>query len=879
MDIYIPASEMSLLGFRPEYEGQHGNTYRLVSNGMQVVLCPIPTASTVVVNIPYWVGSRNEPPFGATHFLEHLLFKGSKNFNREKGNDIETVHKKIGAINNATTWLDRTHYYVQALPQYLPLLLEIEADRMQYFELKQEDRDSEMTVVRNEMENGENDPNQALSKAVWAAAFTAHPYKTSTIGTLSEVENVTVEQLMNFYNTYYAPNNAAVMIVGNFEPLDALRSISKSFRDIPAKPIPRMISVEPKQEGERRVTVRRAGDSAIVHVAFHVPEALHKDTYALAVLAQVLGSSASKSSVLYKSLIDTNLAISAYCIGNQNHDPSLFEIAATVAPGQTPETVEQVILSELEKFKTETIGADKLSDIQKSIDKNLIQKCDDPMELMEPINEDMACASFEWFDKFTSNIYQVTTEQVQAVATRYFQQDNRTVGYFMPKDEDDEEPEEPSPPDESEGNPKLADGLKRTTLSNSLKLLVLPKPGTGVVSVAPKFTNGGNYFVGDVNGYAPSIVADMLTNGSQELSKEQLADDLETLGITDFEFEANDFSSGIFGNGVKVVKDDLSQLLSLLSTVICKPTFDELELTKLLERTKGETENRRTDEESVSEIAFFQSLYDSEHVYYQHDVDEQLSAISSLTRDDLVQFYEANYGPKSTIVTIVGDITVENAVALMEQHFGSWSGPEAKGVDIPQVSPPSSATRKEIFLKDKSSVIITVGLPVSLKLGDPDYPATWIANSCLGGNTIDSKLAEIRVKWGLTYGIRSRFYDLSFGFAPWFINLTVNPENLEKALELLNSITQDYVQKGMTAEELEDEKTRLIGYFYNSLDNTAKLASRLAHYEAIGLGAEAIDSFSERIMATTLEEVNAAMKKYFVLDQAVTVIVGTLPGR
>ncbi|MBX9879775.1 MAG: insulinase family protein [Candidatus Obscuribacterales bacterium] len=880
MKINIPAYAMSLLGYRSEYEGKHGNVYRLVSNGMPVILCPIESSSTVVVNVPYWVGSRNEPPFGATHFLEHLMFKGSRKFNPRNGNDIETVHKKIGASNNATTWLDRTHYYTRARSKYLKLLLEIEADRMQYLEFTQEDRDSEMTVVRNEFEIGENNPREALSKAVWAAAFTSHPYKTSTIGTLEEVENVTVAQLMHFYNTFYAPNNAAVQVIGKFNPLEALTWISKFFSPIPAKPIPPMISVEPEQQGEKRVLVKRAGDSSIVHIVYHIPEARHEDTYPLAVLAQILGSSATKSGVLYKTLIDTNMAIEADCVGNQNRDPSLFEIVATVAPGQNPEAVEQVILSQLDKLKSEPIEKGKLADTKKSINKHLIQMADDPSKLMWPLTEDMSAVGFEWFDTFSDQINKVTKEQIMSVAQKYFKQDNRTVGYFIPKDEEDEEPEQPSPPDDDDETPELTKGLQRATLSNGLNLVVLPKHGTGLVSVAAKFLNGGNYFVDEGNGYAPSMVANMLIYGSQGLDKNQLATALEKLGIAEFDFAAGTFFSGIYGGGAKVVKEDLPKFLSLFSKVVTKPTFDEAELKKLCEQTKGEIENTRTDEDSLAETALCQLLYDSKQPYYQHDVEENLSELSSLTRDDLVEFYKAHYSPKSTIISIVGDITTDEAVTLMEKYFGQWSGPEAKSIAVEAVPLPDKATRKEVFVKDKTSVSIVCGLPASLKLTDADYPAAWIANSCLGGNTIDSRLGKvIRVQEGLTYGVRSKFEDLSFGFAPWSIELTVNPENLEKALELVHQVTRDYVEHGMTQEELDDEKSRLVGYHYISLDNTADLASRVASYEALGLGAGAIDTFAERLMAVTLEEVNAAIRKYFTLDHAVTVVAGTLLNR
>lgn len=877
MDIYIPASEMSLLGVKSEYEGKYGNLYKLISNGMGILLCPDKNASIITVNVLYGVGSRNEPPCGATHFLEHLMFKGSKKFNSKLGNDIETLHKQIGARNNATTWLDRTNYFVHALPQFLDLLLEIEADRMRNLEFTQEDRDSEMSVVRNEFERGENNPEEALDKAIWAAAFTEHPYKVTTIGTRAQVENVTVEELMKFYDTFYWPNNAVVILHGNFEPVEALRSISKHFGHIPAQAIPRIMAAEPKQEGERRLKVRRAGDLPIVNISFHVPEAAHKDTYALAIVGELLGSSSKKDSRLYKRLIDSNLAVSINCHSGQNRDPSLFQIVATVAPGKTPEQVEEAILDELEKLKVELVAPRKLRNTKKGIDKGLRLAAVDPQTIMWPVNEDISAVSYEWFDKFTDRIYEVTREQLQLVSREYFTEDNRTVGYFLPKQEEEAPEEVTEVETEESSTPKLVKGLERVTLANGLRLVVVPKPGTGVISIAPTLLNGGSSFNDDANGYASTMVADMLTYGSEGLSKTSLARHLEKMGVTSLDFEAGNFFCSTTSS---VVTEDFPQFLSLLSKVICKPLFKQTELKKLREQSIGDLENSRTDEEYLADTVFYQSLYDSEHIYYQYGVDESLSDLKALKRADLVNFYKSNYGPKSTIMVIVGDITAEKAKDLVETHFGSWTGPDLKEITVPAVEPPATSFRKDVFLRDKASAQILVGLPVSLKQSDADYFAASIANYALGGSTIDARLGKvIRVEEGLTYGVTSRFDDLSFGYAPWYITLTVNPENIDVALKFVDTVTRSYVASGIEEKELESEKSRIVGNYYISLSNPATLAFRIAQYEAIGVGAEMVDNFAERLEAVSQDAVNDAIRKYFSLDHAVTIVAGTVPGK
>jgi zinc protease len=479
---------------------------------------------------------------------------------------------------------------------------------------------------------------------------------------------------------------------------------------------------------------------------------------------------------------------------------------------------------------------------------------------------------------------QVTIEQVQAAARKYLVEDNRTVGYFIPKNDSEDEPvEEASEVETDENAPKLSQGLKRLTLPNGLRFLVVPKPGTGVVSIAPKFLNGGQCFSDGINGFAANMVADMLTYGAKGLSKDSLARTLENMG-TNLDFSAGNFFNSIWAdgklNGISVVNEDFPKFLSLLSKAVRTPLFNKKELGKLTERTRGDLENSRTDEESLAETAFYQALYGSEHPYYQYDVDETLSDLNELTRADLVKFHQSNYGPASTIIAVVGDITVEQATDLMEKNFGSWTGPELKPVVVPEVALPAAPLRKEVFLKDKASATIMIGLPSSLKQSDADFFAAKIANSALGGSTIDARLGMvIRVEEGLTYGVYSKFDDLSFGYAPWIITLTVNPENIQRAIELVQQVTSKFVEEGIGEEELLNEKNRIVGNYYIKLSSPEALANQLATFEAIGVGAEAVDSYADGIMAQTVDQVNAAIRKYFTLDHAVTVIAGTLPNR
>ncbi len=276
--------------------------YTLESNGLQVLLYPEHSSPTLTFMVTYRVGSRNEVTgtTGATHLLEHLMFKGSPNFNDAKGNSVKQLLERIGGVYNATTWLDRTNYFANIGNEQLEPYIAVEADRMRNLSLREEDRKPEMTVVRNEFEIGENDPAQSLEKELYAAAFMAHPYHHSTIGWRSDIEHVPIEKLRAFYNTFYWPNNATVSLIGDFDPAKALNLVKKYYGAITKspEPIPQVYTEEPAQTAPRRVAVKRAGELGVVAVAHKVPPGLHPDSAALSILNSILTS--GKNSRFYK---------------------------------------------------------------------------------------------------------------------------------------------------------------------------------------------------------------------------------------------------------------------------------------------------------------------------------------------------------------------------------------------------------------------------------------------------------------------------------------------------------------------------------------------------------------------------------------------------
>ncbi len=386
--------------------------------------------------VVYHVGSRNEAVghTGATHLLEHLMFKGTPDYQREKGTAIAAVLEALGARFNATTWFDRTNYYETVPSDRLEVVVRLEASRMRQSLLRDEDRVPEMTVVRNEFERGENSPFQVLYKQSFATAFREHPYHHPTIGWRSDIEGVTTERLKEFYDVFYHPNNATAMLIGDFEEPEALALLARHFAALPpsTRPIPRVYTAEPPQEGERRFVVRRTGQVAWVALSWRSVEAAHPDTPALAVLGNTLGG--GLTSRLYQALVEKSLALSVTVVPWQLKDPGLFSIFAPVRPGVEPAAVEAVIREQVRGLAEAGVTEAETQKARTQIEAEIIFDRDSTDQIAASLSEAIAVADWKWYVEYPTAVGRVLPEDVRRVALAYLQDDAVTVGYFLPRE-------------------------------------------------------------------------------------------------------------------------------------------------------------------------------------------------------------------------------------------------------------------------------------------------------------------------------------------------------------------------------------------------------------------------------------------------------------
>ncbi len=408
--------------------------YRLVSNDLRILHREEKTAPVVMVMVTFHVGSRNEAAghTGATHILEHLLFKGSKKFNRKNGKLSDILLSRIGAKLNATTWMDRTNYWEVVAKEHADLALAIEADRLRGALFSADDLKSEMTVVRNEFERGKNDPMQILDEELWATAFHAHPYHHPTIGWKSDIENVPVGRLREFYDTFYWPNNATLTLLGDISEDRALRLSKKYFGSIPKAPhnIPQVYTVEPPQEGPRFVEIRREGQTTnLIGIAHKIPKGLSADTYPLQVLSKILAG--GKGSRLYKMLVDKGLASEVFVFDFAFHDPGLYITYAYLTRGAKHEDAQRIIEKEFEAIAK---AGPTNTEVERAKQQLLVELSflrDGIYQEGSVLNEAIAMGDWTFFATFFNQVKSVTRGKVQRAAAKYLVATAQTTGHFI----------------------------------------------------------------------------------------------------------------------------------------------------------------------------------------------------------------------------------------------------------------------------------------------------------------------------------------------------------------------------------------------------------------------------------------------------------------
>ena len=866
--------------------------YRCTLNDLSVLLMEEHSAPVDTFMVTYHVGSRNEAigHTGSTHLLEHMMFKGSKNFNKEKGNPIWTVLQDIGAQVNASTSMDRTNYFELLPSEYLGSAIAIEADRMRNLFIKDEERQTEMTVVRNEFERGENDPFGTLNKNIWATAYQAHPYHHNTIGWRSDIEGVSTERLREFYETYYWPNNATVTIVGDFNKDVVLQMILDNYGNIPKSPhaIPAMYTTEPEQEGARRFIIKRSGQMGIVGIAHKTPEGLHEDNYAIQILARIFGE--GKSSRFYKKIVDKGLATSVSIWDYPFRDNGLFITYMFLTPGTKHEDVEKIILDEYDLVKEKGVTDEEIARAKGQIRAEQGYSRDGSYSVASNLNESIAIGDWTYYTNYFENINKVTKEDIKRVVGTYLIEDKSTTGYFIPLTGSGGggggKPKKPkahhpynytSIPEGNLGSMavsgvKIADSIVEQTPIDGIRLLTMKTGVKDVVTITGSFL-GGDVYSPQANMIIANLTASMLDKGTINKSKFEISDKLETVGAS------ISFSSGQHNVRftAKCLKDEVPLVLGLLAEQLREPAFNKEDLKTLKTRLVGNLKRDKENTQKQAGGAFLRKLYPKDHPNYSYKIDDRIKMVNDTDSASLKNFHKTYYGLGNMTIVAVGDVNGEEFSAEISKVFDGWKTSPLKKKESSLTANQISTESEYVTIKDKTSADIYIGLPIGIDRNHDDYYPLMFGTYILGGNFSARLMQTVRDEQGLTYNIQSWVGGVDNGNdGYWLIGGSFAPAMVDKGRDASIEQLNKWLEGGVTQAEVDAKKSTITGSYKVGLATTRGLAGQILTNAERDRPNSYLDDFPDMIKALTVDQVNKVIQKYFDNKKLVFVAAGSL---
>ncbi len=871
----------------------------VLDNGLTVLLKEVNTAPVVSVQVWYRIGSRNEAPGvnGIAHQLEHLMFKGTQ----QRPIQFGRFFSALGSDSNAFTSYDMTAYFGTVEQNKLESLLVLESDRMQNSIIGEKQLASEKKVVISELQGYENNPSYRLGRAVMRSAMPNSPYGLPVGGTKADVEKFAVDQVRYYYSTYYRPDNATLVVVGNFKSDVALKLIQDTFGKVTKPPTP--LPAEPASKTSSAAAVspstasavkppivlKEPGSAALINAVYPLPNGQHPDVPALDVMDYVL--TGGRSSRIYQALIESGLASDAGGYTANLISGGWYEFSVTASPGQDLKKVDQVLQQTIATLRAKSITSEELTRAKAQLKASILLRNRDISSQANQLGDDQTSSGdYRYTDRLLAAIAKVTAADVQRVAKTYFVPANRTVGYFEPTTADGKpgttagnfsqtaekfspgSPVDPAevakylPPIPAMSQQTTQVLPEKLTLKNGMQILLLRDPSTPTVTLSGFIKAGTAYDQEKTAGLA-SLTASNLTNGTKTKNALELAKVLENRGAS-LQFGANREGVGIAGEGLAA---DLPSLLQVLSDVLQNANFPENELELSRQRALTGLKMEMDTPSRLARRIFQQTVYPSNHPFYNFPTDKSLQ---SITRKELIEFFQQHYRPDNTILSVVGNFDPIALRNLLAKEFGSWQDTRtAPKLTFPAVPLPASTVRLTPVLPGKTQSITYMGYN-AIDRQDSRYYAVQVLNQILGGDTLSSRLGtEIRDRQGLTYGIYSAF-QAGINQGPFLISMQTAPEDADRAIASTVSLLQQIRQTGVTDNEVAAAKRSLTSNYSVELASPSSLSGAISMNAAYGLSLSEIREYAGKIQAVTPVQVNQVIQELLHPNKLVIVTAG-----
>ncbi|MCK6561124.1 insulinase family protein [candidate division KSB1 bacterium] len=851
-----------------------------LSNGLQVILHVDRKLPIVHVNQWFHVGSKNEKPgrTGFAHLFEHMMFQGSKN----AAEDYFTYVEKAGANLreggvNGTTDNDRTNYFATVPSGNLEALLWVESDRLATLTeaLNQEKLDNQRDVVKNERRQGlENQPYGRAFKLIVENLHPAgHPYSWMVIGSHEDLTAASLDDVKEFFRTYYTPNNLSLVIAGDFDPAETKRLVEKYFGGIPPGPaLDRPARWLPKLEGERIIEALDRVPQARTYMTWPVPEYFSPEEAPLELASAILtdGLSARLNKVL---VYDRQLCTNVFSFNNPMEISGFFSVVATARPGVELEQIEGIVTAELSRLAKEGPTPAELRRAQTKREYNFVTGLEriggfgGKADLLNQYN--IYLGDPNKFEADVNRFRRVTVNDVRQVVATWLDTRNRLLVRFHPETSGrpaDVALDRQQQPVLGVDKPFRTPEVKSAKAANGIDIFVVERPELPKVAVT-FVTRAGN--VADPSGKegVANMVISTIDMGTKTRKALEIEDALGDLGTSLFGFATREASQ----LGLEVLSRNVDPALALVAEVVRQPVFPESEVDREKKRTLDNLSQQENNPNALAARIRGMLVFGHDHPYGRAMLP---ATVQQITRADLVAFHETYWKPASSALIFVGDITLAQATDLVQRHFGTWSGGAAPAVNIPAPKPMGTGKIYVVDRQDAAQTVVTQILPAPNRKA-PDYYALRLADAVWGGGGFGTRLnLNLRENKGYSYGVFSNLALLSQAGSWWANGGVQTNKTKESVAEFLAELQNLSGAKPISEQELEDAKATRIRGYAQQFESHGRIAGQIADLWAAGMPITELQRESDESAKATLAEVNAAAQKYAAPGQATLLLVG-----
>lgn len=838
------------------------DVYKL-DDGQTVIIKQV--KSNPIVTVDTWIktGSINENDQnnGVSHFLEHLFFKGTET---HPAGEFDKILESKGAITNAATSKDFTHYYITIPSKYFDLAMDLHADMLLHPQIPRKELEKERKVVMEEIAKDANSPNEKLFDNLNHMLYKTHPYKRKVLGTNEIIGKISREEILDYYNTHYGPQNMITVIIGNVDPQHALAKVKEDFKIEPRKLTRNINKPEMPILTKQTKTIYEPVQGGYLLIGWHSADALNSDTYALDVLSTILGD--GRSSILYQNIKEQKqLAYSISASNSTFRESGMFDISANFTPENSAK-LQKAIFEEVAKIRKSGVTAEQLNIAKSIIERDTHYE----RESIENISSGIGYTTVltgnpKYYDEYLNKIKNVTSREVQAAARKYLGENQSAVSIVLPESEKSAQSSAKPPVEHSAKLLQQIPATQKYELDNGATLLLSPNDLNDIVAMSI-YVKGGE-FLEKIPGTA-DVMSTVMMKGTKKYSSLELAQILEENGIKiNPSVSADDFSIDVL-----TTKSQLPKTFEILDEVVNNATFDDFEIDKTKTAMLSSIKKSRDVPMNVAVENYKDLIYENSVYSYGNKIFEK--TLPKVGRDDIVDYYNTIFNPKNIVISVNGNVSLKDITNPLVDIFSGKSGAKFDYNAYSSTIAPISAQKQAVAeITDLQAAWLVIGWQTAGLQNQKDFATLKVIDSILGGGMSSRLFRNVRDQEGLAYQLGSSFSPKILRGA-FTIYIGTNPKTLnlaqDKMLEQVNRLKSEFV----TDKELQEAKEKIIGNYIISQETNLEKATTVGWFEASGRGFDFQTKYESLINSVTASDIVEVANKYFNENYVISVVKG-----